>query len=331
MAEYGLSFVRFGEEKLVGNPVKIPVEGDLVISGYCDSHDAKSLKIVTGGKEFVVGNHVASPDVSFHHSPKIAGARLCYISQRQHETKDAFVFKFHWEVADEENSPVIPADPPRTERFVHAGYQVGCIFRPRKAERVFPLEERVFSFEEPLAIPLEKSQVIPLVKMQAIPLEKAQAIPFVEHQAIPLVEGAVVTTKDVKELVNKVRAEAMDKQEADQWLAQISNDGTHHHYDLVDRVDWAEVSGWRDSGFIHVLENLHLGKVLLKWHAAESKEKIDAEEEVRRCISKGGVTAYITHDEEENKETFTQAKDAWNELCSPKCKLLLSALFNQLF
>ena len=131
----------------------------------------------------------------------------------------------------------------------------------------------------------------------------------------------MVTPKHVKELVKKVRGNPKDKKEADQWLAQTSKDGAHH-YNLVDRVDWAEVSGWRDSGFIHVLENLHLGKALLKWHAAESKEKIDAEEEVKRCISKGGVTAYISWDEEDNKETFNQAKDAWNELHSPKCKLL---------
>merc|ERR1712130_965736 len=64
-----------------------------------------------------------------------------------------------------------------------------------------------------------------------------------------------------------------------------------------------------------------LGKALLKWHAAESKEKIDAEEEVKKCISKGGVTAYISWDEEDNKDTFNQAKDAWNELHSPKCAL----------
>jgi len=133
-------------------------------------------------------------------------------------------------------------------------------------------------------------------------------------------EEDVVTAEHVKKLVDKVKGNAKDKKDVDQWLAQTSKDGASH-FDLVDRVDWAEVSGWRDSGFIHVLENLHLGKALLKWHAAESKEKIDAEEEVKRCISKGGVTAYISWDDEDNKETFNQAKDAWNELHSPKCAL----------
>ena len=75
-----------------------------MISGYCDNPDTKSLRIVSGGKEFVVGNHEASPKLSFHHSPKIAGVRLRYISQRQHKTEDARVFKFHWEVAEEDNS-----------------------------------------------------------------------------------------------------------------------------------------------------------------------------------------------------------------------------------
>ena len=95
------------QAKLVGNPVKheIPVVGDLVISGYSDSHDTKSLRIVTGEKEFVVGDHVASPSVTFHHSPKIPGARLRYISHTQDKTTKAVVFKFHWEVA-EEDSPV---------------------------------------------------------------------------------------------------------------------------------------------------------------------------------------------------------------------------------
>merc|ERR1712018_802309 len=67
----------------------------------------KSLRIVSGGKEFVVGNHESSTKLSFHHSPKIAGARLRYISQRQHKSKDAVVFKFHWEVAEEEENPPV--------------------------------------------------------------------------------------------------------------------------------------------------------------------------------------------------------------------------------
>merc|ERR1719350_708862 len=47
----------------------------------------------------------------------------------------------------------------------------------------------------------------------------------------------------------------MDKKEADQWLAQTSKDGAHHHYDLVDRADWTrseerrwtrrkQINGW---------------------------------------------------------------------------------------
>ena len=151
------------------------------------------------------------------------------------------------------------------------------------------------------------------------------SLPTIEGHKEEKVEEDVVTAKQVKELVNKVRGNAIDKKEADQRLAQSSKDRAYH-YNLVDRVDWTEVSRWKDSGFIHVLENLHLGKALLKWHAAESKEKIAAEEEVRTCISKGGVTAYIRSDEEVNKETFNQAKDAWNELHIPKCKLFLSAL-----
>ena len=67
----------------------------MVISGYCDSHETKSLRIVSGKNKFTVGDHVASPNVFFHHSPKVAGARLSYISHRQHETKKAGIFKFH--------------------------------------------------------------------------------------------------------------------------------------------------------------------------------------------------------------------------------------------
>ena len=294
-----LGFVKYNPDgtkaKLKGDPVKheIPVEGDLVISGYCDNHDTKSLRIVSGGKEFVVGDHKASSKLSFHHSPKIAGARLRYISQRQHETKDAGVFKFHWEVAEEDNSPVIE----------DAGNRVTSV------DRVIPGNNRV--------IPADTGALTRL---------KTQ-LTTTEGQKQDKGKENVVTAEDVKELVKKVRGNVVDKKEADQWLGQTNKDGTHHNYDLVDRVDWTEVSGWRDSGFIHVLENLHLGKALLKWHTAESKEKIDAEEEVKKCISKGGVTAYISWDEEDNKETFNQAKDAWNELHSTKCKfLLLSAL-----
>ena len=250
-----------------------------MISGYCDNHDTKSLRIVSGGKEFVVGDHEASSKLSFHHSPKIAGVRLRYISQRQHETKDAGVFKFHWEVAEEDNSPVIEDSD----------------------NRVIPADTR--------ALTRLKTQLT-----------------TTEGQKQDKGKENVASAEDVKELVDKVRGNVVDKKEADQWLGQTNKDGTHHNYDLVDRVDWTEISGWRDSGFIHVLENLHLGKALLKWHIAESKEKIDAEEEVKKCISKGGVTAYISWDEEDNKETFNQAKDAWNQLHSLKCKFFLLSL-----
>ena len=245
------------------------MEGDLVISGYCDDHDTKSLRIVSGKNEFIVGDHVASPNLFFHHSPKVEGARLRYLSYRQHETKKAIVFKFHWEVAAEEAvSPIIED----VKRLSEAG-------------------------------------IAKLVKQ----------LTTTEGHKEKKVEEDVVTAEHVKELVNKVRENTMDKKEADQRLAQSSKDGSYH-YNLVDREDWTEVSGWKDSGFIHVLENLQLGKALLKWHAAESK--IDAEEEVRTCISKGGVTAYIRTDEEDNRETFNQAKDAWNKLHTPKCKKL---------
>ena len=260
-----LGFVNYNPDgtqaQLVGIPVKheIPLEGDLVISGYADSHDTKSLRIVTGKNELILGDHVPSPNVSFHHSPKIAGARLRYISQSRHETKNAVVFKFHWEVAQEEVT------------------------------------------EEPAS----EAGITSLFKQLKDGGRKQKEVE----------QDVLATPKHVKELVNKVRGNKMDKKEADRWLAQWS------HFNLVDRVDWTEVSGWKDSGFIHVLENLHLVEALLKWHAAESREKNYAEEEVRRCIRRGGVTAYVRTDEEEDKKkTFNQAKDAWNELHSPKCR-----------
>ena len=231
---------------------EINVDGDLTISGYCDNRETKSLKISSGGKEVTAGKHEgSSEDDFFHHSPKIPGARLCYMSQR--ETKDGVVFKFHWQVSEAKNLPNIDKVPT----------QMTTVDPPRQDE-----------VDNPLVAPVAIPEVSP---------------------APASVATAIGSDKGVKDLIHKVQENTAEKKEAQEWLAESSNG--LYNYNLVDRVDWAEVSGWKESGLIHVLENLHLGAALLKWHHAGADEKADAAEEVKKCINQGGVTTFIGTEE----------------------------------
>ena len=262
---------------------EINVDGDLTISGYCDNREIKSLKICSGGKEVIAGKHEgSSEDDFFHHSPKIPGARLCYMSQR--ETKDGVVFKFHWQVSEVKDLPNIEKVP--TNKGLPGFKTQKTLDPPRQDEA-----------DNPLVAPV--------------------AIPEVTLVATS-VATAISSAKDVKDLVHKVQENTADKKEAKKWLAESSNGS--YNYNLVDRVDWAEVSRWKESGLIHVLENLHLGAALLKWHHAGADEKADAAEEVKKCINQGGVTAFIGTETEDSIETIEEAKDAWNNLNTVKCK-----------
>ena len=265
---------------------EINVDGDLTISGYCDNRETKSLKISSGGKEVTAGKHEgSSEDDFFHHSPKIPGARLCYMSQR--ETKDGVVFKFHWQVSEAKNLPNIEKVTKKQGR--------------RQDEVDNPLVA-------PVAIPEVTTVAIPKVT----PVETSVAT-------------AICSAKDAKDLVHRVQEKTADKNEAQKWLAESSNGS--YNYNLVDRVDWAEVSRWKEFGLIHVLENLHLGAALLKWHHAEAGEKADAAEDVKKCINQGGVTAFIGTDAEDSIETIKEAKEAWNNLHTLKCEFLLKHFF----
>ena len=265
---------------------ELDVVGDLTICGFCDNKEAKTLKMSSGGKEVIAGKQEgSSEDDFFHHSPKTPGARLCYMSQR--ETKDGVVFKFHWQVSEAKNLPNIEKV---TNNKVLPGLkrQMTTVDPPRQDE-----------VDNPLVAPV--------------------AIPEVTHVSTS-VATAICSAKDVKDLVHKVQENTADKKEAQKWLAESSNGS--YNYNLVDRVDWAEVSGWKESGLIHVLENLHLGAALLKWHHAGADEKADAVEEVKKCINQGGVTAFIGTEREDSIETIEEAKDAWNNLNTVKCKFL---------
>ena len=250
---------------------ELDVVGDLTISGFCDNKEAKTLKMSSGGKEVIAGKHEgSSEDDFFHHSPKIPGARLCYMSQR--ETKDGVVFKFHWQVSEAKNLPNIEKVTKKQGR-------------------------RQDEVDNPLVAPVAIPEVTPVATSVAT---------------------AICSAKDVKDLVHRVQENTADKYKAQKWLAESSNGS--YNYNLVDRVDWAEVSGWKESGLIHVLENLHLGAALLKWHHAGADEKADAAEEVKKCINQGGVTTFIGTEAEDSIETIQEAKEAWNNLHTPKCK-----------
>ena len=267
---------------------ELDVVGDLTISGFCDNKEAKTLKMSSGGKEVIAGKHEgSSEDDFFHHSPKIPGARLCYMSQR--ETKDGVVFKFHWQVSEAKNLPNIEKVP--TNKVLPGlKMQMTTVDPPRQDKVDNPL----------VAIP------------EVTPVETSVAT-------------AICSAKDVKDLVHKVQENTADKYKAQKWLAESSNGS--YNYNLVDRVDWAEVSGWKESGLIHVLENLHLGAALLKWHHAGADEKADAAEEVKKCINQGGVTAFIGTEAEDSIETIKEAKEAWNNLHTLKCEFLLQHFF----
>ena len=275
---------------------EINVDGDLTISGYCDNRETKSLKISSGGKEVTAGKHEgSSEDDFFHHSPKIPGARLCYMSQR--ETKDGVVFKFHWQVSEAKNLPNIEKVP--TNKVLPGlKMQMTTVDPPRQDKVDNPL----------VAIP----EVTPVAIPEVTPVETSVAT-------------TICSAKDAKDLVHRVQEKTADKNEAQKWLAESSNGS--YNYNLVDRVDWAEVSRWKESGLIHVLENLHLGAALLKWHHAGADEKADAAEEVKKCINQGGVTAFIGTEAEDSIETIQEAKDSWNNLHTLKCKFLLWHFF----
>ena len=260
---------------------ELDVVGDLTISGFCDNKEAKTLKMSSGGKEVIAGKHEgSSEDDFFHHSPKIPGARLCYMSQR--ETKDGVVFKFHWQVSEAKNLRNIEKVP-TNKGLPGLKTQMTTVDPPRQDKVDNPL----------VAIP------------EVTPVETSVAT-------------AICSAKDAKDLVHRVQEKTADKNEAQKWLAESSNGS--YNYNLVDWVDWAEVSRWKEFGLIHVLENLHLGAALLKWHHAEAGEKADAAEDVKKCINQGGVTAFIGTDAEDSIETIKEAKEAWNNLHSPKCK-----------
>ena len=267
---------------------ELDVVGDLTISGFCDNKEAKTLKMSSGGKEVIAGKHEgSSEDDFFHHSPKIPGARLCYMSQR--ETKDGVVFKFHWQVSEAKNLPNIEKVP--TNKVLPGlKMQMTTVDPPRQDKVDNPL----------VAIP------------EVTPVETSVAT-------------AICSAKDAKGLVHRVQEKTADKNEAQKWLAESSNGS--YNYNLVDRVDWAEVSRWKEFGLIHVLENLHLGAALLKWHHAEAGEKADAAEDVKKCINQGGVTAFIGTDAEDSIETIKEAKEAWNNLHTLKCEFLLKHFF----
>ena len=135
-----------------------------------------------------------------------------------------------------------------------------------------------------------------------------------------------VTPELVKALVRKVRTRLFAPDDADRLLGlQKSTKG--HLFELVEPLNWDEVCAWRQTGFIHVLENPSLAKALVEWNSADEDKKRAAELEVEKCIKRGGSTIDIERTMAEDNPRVTvcispeeMAATAWNETHNKKCE-----------
>ena len=135
-----------------------------------------------------------------------------------------------------------------------------------------------------------------------------------------------VTPELVKALIRKVRTNLFAKEEADRLLG-LKKSTNEHLFELVEPLNWDEISHWRQTGFIHVLENPSLAKALVEWNDADEDKKIAAESEVRACMKRGGSTIDIERTTAEDNPRVTifvspeeMAAHAWNETHQMRCK-----------
>ena len=133
-----------------------------------------------------------------------------------------------------------------------------------------------------------------------------------------------VTPELVKALIRKVRTNLFADKEADKLLG-LKKSTNEHLFELVEPLNWDEISHWRQTGFIHVLENPSLAKALVEWNSADEDKKIAAESEVRACMKRGGSTIDIERTTAEDNPRVTigpeeMAVHAWNETHQMRCK-----------
>ena len=135
-----------------------------------------------------------------------------------------------------------------------------------------------------------------------------------------------VTPELVKALIRKVRTNLLAEKEAHKLLG-LKRGSNKHLFELVEPMNWDEVSHWRQTGFIHVLENPSLAKALVEWNSADEDKKIAAESEVRACMKRGGSTIDIERTTAEDNPRVTifvspeeMAAHAWNETHQMRCK-----------
>ena len=135
-----------------------------------------------------------------------------------------------------------------------------------------------------------------------------------------------VSPELVKGLVRKVRTNLFAPKDADKLLG-LKKSTNEHLFELVEPLNWDEVSHWRQTGFIHVLENPSLAKALVEWNSADEEKKIVAESEVRKCIKRGGSTIDIERTTADDNPRVSicvspeeMAANAWNETHNMRCK-----------
>ena len=118
----------------------------------------------------------------------------------------------------------------------------------------------------------------------------------------------------------------MAEKEAHKLLG-LKRGSNKHLFELVEPMNWDEVSHWRQTGFIHVLENPSLAKALVAWDSADEDKKSAAEFEVKKCMKRGGCTIDIERTTADGNKRVSicvspeeMAANAWNETHNMKCK-----------